>query len=123
MELIWGDDEPVMIEAGARLPGAELPSLYSRVYDPDLLSATVYTYLGIPIRAYRSEQERFGRIVCLFSEAENEFSGLKDRDLEILHTLESYCGHKLYIQEHDILERTIDFATCPGVIFLAHESL
>jgi biotin carboxylase len=47
MDLIWERDEPdgpVMIEAGARLPGAGLPSLYSEVYDPDLLSAAVCTY-------------------------------------------------------------------------------
>ena len=130
MELIWGRDGPVMIEANPRLPGAGLPSLYSRVYNPDLLSATVCTYLGKPI-TYRGtltpasspKRERFGRLVCLISEAEHEFAGLKERDLKALRTLKSYCGHKLYIKEHDIVLRTIDFATCPGVVFLAHESL
>jgi hypothetical protein len=51
MDLIWERDErdgPVMIKAGARLPGAGLSSLYSEVYDPDL-SAAVCTYLGKPI--------------------------------------------------------------------------
>jgi biotin carboxylase len=130
MELIWGSDGPVMIEANPRLPGAGLPSLYSRVYNPDLLSAAVCTYLGKPI-TYRGtltpasspKRERFGRLVCLISEAEHEFAGLKERDLKTLRTLKSYCGHKLYIKEHDSLLRTIDFATCPGVVFLAHESL
>jgi hypothetical protein len=130
MELIWGRNGPVMIEAGARLPGAGLPSLYPRVYNPDLLSAALNTHLGMPVtylgmvtRAYSSKRERFGRIVCLISEAEREFVGLTDGDLKKLRRLESYCGHKLYIQEHDRLGRTIDFATCPGVIFLAHDSL
>jgi hypothetical protein len=130
MELIWGRNGPVMIEAGARLPGAGLPSLYPRVYNPDLLSATVNTCLGMPVtylgmatRAYSSKRDRFGRIVCLISEAEREFVGLTDGDVKKLRRLESYCGHKLYIREHDRLGRTIDFATCPGVILLAHDNI
>jgi hypothetical protein len=122
MELIWGRDGPVMIEAGARLPGAGLPSLYSSVYVPDLLSAAVNAYLGMPIPPY-SSRKCLGRIVCLISEAEGKFAGLEDEDLERLKMLESYLGHKLYIQKNDILVRTIDFATSPGVIFLAHKSL
>jgi hypothetical protein len=76
------------------------------------------TYLGTLTLASSPKRERFGRLVCLISEAKKEFSGLKDHDLEILYILESYCRHKLYI-----LERTIDFATCSGIIFLAHKSL
>ena len=88
MELIWQHDEcggPVMIEAGARLPGAGLPSLYSRVYNPDLLSATVCATIGKPITSATpsiSKRERFGRIVCLISEAEHGFVGLKEGDLK-----------------------------------------
>jgi hypothetical protein len=122
MELIWAQDGPVMIEANARLPGAGLPSLYSRVYNPDLLSAAVHTYLGVAMPPSAS-RECLGRIVCLVSEAERKFPGLEDGDLERLQTLESYWGHKLYIQEQGVLVKTIDFATCPGVIFLAHESV
>jgi biotin carboxylase len=130
MELIWGSDGPVMIEAGPRLPGAGLPSLYSEVYDPDLLSAAVCSYLGKPITypgtlvpASSPKRKRFGRAVCLISQAEHEFRGLEDGDLKRLRTLTSYCGHKLYVKKQGSLVRTIDFATCPGVIFLAHESL
>jgi hypothetical protein len=54
------------------------------------------TYLGTPIPASSSKRERFGRIVCLISEAEHEFVGLKEEDLKILRTLGSYFGHKLY---------------------------
>jgi hypothetical protein len=122
MELIWGCDGPVMIEAGARLPGAGLPSLYSRVYKPDLLSAAVCTYLDIAIPLH-SSRESLGRVVCLVSEVEREFSGLKNADLKRLRMLESYWAHKLYIQERGMLVRTIDFATCPGVVFLAHNSI
>jgi hypothetical protein len=121
MELIWAQNGPVMIEANVRLPGAGLPSLYSTVYNPDLLSATVCAYLGVDIPMYASRQ-CLGRIVCLASEAECEFPGLKDSDLKRLQMLESYCGHKLYVQKHGRLTRTVDFATCPGVVFLAHKS-
>jgi hypothetical protein len=127
MELIWGRYGPVMIEAGARLPGAGLPSLYAEVYNPHLLSAAVCMSLGKPItyvtHASRSTRERFGRTVCLISEAEHEFAGLEEDDLKRLRTLKSYCGHKLYIKKGDLLGKTIDFASCPGVIFLAHDSL
>jgi biotin carboxylase len=130
MELISGSDGPVMIEANCRLPGAGLPSIYTQVYNPDLLSATVCTYLDKPITykgssipAHSSKRERFGRIVCLISEAEHEFTGLEQGDLQKLRTLKSYGGHKLYIKKHAALVRTIDFATCPGVVFLAHKSL
>lgn len=130
MELIWGRDGPVMIEAGARLPGAGLPSLYANVYNPDLLSATVCTLLGMPITyvgtdtpASMPKRERLGRAICLISEVEQEFTGLEDNGLQRLRALKSYCGHKLYIKKGDTLTKTIDFATCPGVIFLAHESL
>ena len=127
MELIWGRDGPVMIEAGPRLPGAGLPSLYAEVYNPHLLAATVCISLGKPIipvaLASRSKRERFGRAVCLISEAEHEFVGLEEDSIKRLRTLKSYCGHKLYIRKGDFFRKTIDFATCPGVIFLAHESL
>ena len=93
MELLWDQNGPVMIEAGARLPGAGLPLLYPEVYSPDLLSAAVNTYLGMPVSylgmatcAYSSKRERFGRIVCLISEAEREFVGLTDGDLKKLLT-------------------------------------
>jgi hypothetical protein len=95
-----------------------------------LLSATVCTYLGRPItykgtltRASSARQERLGRIVCLISEAEHKFPGLTEGDLKRLCILKSYRGHKLYVKSNAALVRTIDFATCPGVIFLAHESL
>lgn len=130
MELIWGSDGPVMIEAGPRPPGAGLPSLYSEVYEPDLLSAAVCSYLGKPITypgtvvpASSARRKRFGRAVCLISETEHKFLALEDSDLKRLRTLTSYCGHKLYVKQHGTLVRTIDFATCPGVIFLAHESV
>jgi predicted ATP-grasp superfamily ATP-dependent carboligase len=130
MELISGTDGSFMIEANCRLPGAGLPSLYAAVYNPDLLSATVCAYLGKPIAsvstnepASTAKRERLGRAVCLISEAKREFIGFDEDDEKRLRMLKSYRGHKLYIKKGDILGKTIDFATCPGVIFLAHKSL
>jgi hypothetical protein len=85
-----------MIEAGARLPSVGLPSLYSSVYVPDLLSAAVNAFLGMPIPLY-SFRKCLGRIVCFTSEAKGKFARLEDEDLERLKMLESYLGHKLYI--------------------------
>lgn len=97
MELIWGNGGLVMIKAGTWLPGVGLPSLYSKVvYNADLLSAVVCTYLDVKIPLYGS-RECLGRIVYVVSEAECEFPGLKGDDLKRLQTLESYWGYKLYI--------------------------
>lgn len=128
MELLSGSHGSVMIEANCRLPGAGLPLLYTGVYTPDLLSATVCTFLGKPIApASASEpaakRERFGRVICLISEAEHEFLGLDKADETSLQNLESYRGYIFYIKEGDSLKKTIDFATCPGVVLLAHENV
>lgn len=99
-----------MIKANPRLPGTGLPSLYLRVYNLDLLSAVVCTYLGKPITyqgtltpASSPKWERFRRLVYLISEAKYEFVSLKEYDLKALCILKSYYGRKLYIKEYNIL--------------------
>lgn len=126
MELKWGLNGPVMIEASTRLPGAGLPLLYSQIYKPDLLSAAVLAHLGKPISddvdALCSTRQRFGRMVCLISDTEREYGGLMADDETRLRMLESYWSHKLYVREGDTLVKTVDFATCPGLVFLTHEN-
>ena len=121
MELMWDAAGPVMIEAGARPAGAGVPTLSAEVYDHNLIEVAARSYLGLPLHGSRTRMRRSGRIVLLASHNDNVFAGLAEHELEQLSRLASYRGHKFYVQPGETLSRTIDLATCPGVIFLAHE--
>jgi biotin carboxylase len=119
MELIWNERGPVMIEAAGRLHGGIAPRLFTACYDPDLLSLSVRSYLRDAVPAGAAGMRQFGRIAFLISERVGTFAGLTCEEIKAMKSLSSYCGHKVFIRSGDTVQKTIDFATCPGLVWLS----
>jgi biotin carboxylase len=119
MELIWNEQGPVMIEAASRLHGGVAPRLFGACYLPDLLSLSVQSYAGGGVSMDGAYMKRFGRIAFLISERMGKFAGLETEEIEAMQRLPTYCGHKMFVRRGEMLKRTVDFATCPGVVWLA----
>lgn len=122
MEIIWSDEGPVMIEAGARLHGGIAPELFNHVYKPDLLSLAVDCYLGAPppYDLPMAKQVKQGKIGFFCSENSSTFEGPADIDLVEATQDEAYGGHRYFLALGDTSKVTIDFATCPGLFWVYH---
>lgn len=121
MEIIWAKDGPVMIEAGARLHGGIAPQLFQQVYQPDLLSLAVDSYLGRPAPdgpGY-SRQARHGRIGFFWTDRPGTFQGPGNE--RAAATVPGYGGHRYFVSPGSALPATLDFATCPGLFWLSHD--
>ncbi|WP_036665579.1 ATP-grasp domain-containing protein [Paludibacterium yongneupense] len=122
MELILSAKGPVMIEAGARLHGGVAPSLFKDCHAPDLVSLAIDAYLGVPIQTRVSCLAQAGHILFLINDRMQIFSGESRRLTDALHALPSYRGHRLFVAPGDTLAPTVDLASCPGIVWLAHPS-
>ena len=112
---IKNKDNPVMIEVGARLHGGVAPSLFEYCYKPPLLEMSVKSYLGLECEEASLKEE--GRIVFLISEKEGVFYP----NFEELKKLSSYKGNANFIKEGELLKKTIDLNTCPGIFWLSNQ--
>ncbi|WP_241188862.1 ATP-grasp domain-containing protein [Pseudomonas orientalis] len=123
MEIIWSDTGPVMIEAGGRLHGGIAPLLFQQVYQPDLLSLAIDSYLGRPRPPAGAAREiSHGRIGFFCSDERRTFTAPSPQALQSAMLDEAYCGHRYFINPGDTTPVTIDFATCPGLFWLQHPS-
>lgn len=123
MEIIWSDAGPVMIEAGGRLHGGIAPLLFQQVYQPDLLSLAIDSYLGRPCPvAGAVRQISHGRIGFFCSDERRTFNAPSPQALQSAMADEAYCGHRFFISPGETTPITIDFATCPGLFWLQHPS-
>lgn len=125
MEIIWSEDGPVMIEAGARLHGGIAPQLFQKVYQPDLLSLAVECYLGHtpPEGTQAALQISHGTIGFFCADEQRPFEEPSDAELSSVKQDLSYGGHKYFISPGTTTPVTIDFATCPGLFWLHHPDL
>ncbi|GAA5786832.1 ATP-grasp domain-containing protein [Chitiniphilus shinanonensis] len=119
MELIWSDDGPVMIEAGARMHGGVAPALFGDCYSPNLLELAVDAYLGRPIDKLEAQRRQYGRIVFLIGRREGIYPGPSPVYEANLRQLPSYRGHRIFISQGERMVPTVDLATCPGIVWLA----
>ncbi len=122
MEIIWAEDGPVMIEAGGRLHGGIAPLLFQQVYQPDLLSLAIDSYLGHQRPADTVSQTSHGRIGFFCSDESRPFETPAAHAVQSALADEAYCGHRYFISPGDTTPITIDFATCPGLFWLQHAS-
>ena len=113
---IKNKDNPVMIEVGARMHGGIAPNLFQNCYSPSLLKMAVKSYLGLECEEASLKEE--GRIVFLISEKEGVFYP----NFEELKKLSSYKGNANFIKEGELLKKTIDLNTCPGIFWLSNSN-
>jgi len=123
MEIIWSAQGPVMIEAGARLHGGIAPRLFQQVYQPDLLSVAIDSYLGRPTPAGGgcSRQTHHGRIGFFWADQPSTFEGPGFEPMVEAGKVPGYGGHRYFVAPGAHVPRTIDFATCPGLFWLSHD--
>ncbi|EIK94699.1 hypothetical protein PMM47T1_20423 [Pseudomonas sp. M47T1] len=123
MEIIWSADGPVMIEAGARLHGGIAPRLFQQVYQPDLLSLAIDSYLGRPAPSGPgySRQTHHGRIGFFWATRQATFDGPGYERMVSAGKVPGYGGHRYFVSPGSEVPATIDFATCPGLFWLSHD--
>ncbi|MBM3116247.1 ATP-grasp domain-containing protein [Jeongeupia naejangsanensis] len=119
MELIWSDEGPVMIEAGARMHGGVAPALFNDCYSPNLLDLAVDASLGRAIETAEVQRQQHGRIVFLITRQKGIHPGPVAADQAALRQLRSYRGHRAFVSQGEPVVPTVDLATCPGIVWLA----
>lgn len=123
MEIIWSDHGPVMIEAGGRLHGGIAPLLFQQVYQPDLLSLAIDSYLArARPKADAVTEISHGRIGFFCSDERRTFRTPSPLALQSVTQDVAYGGHRYFLKPGDSTPVTIDFATCPGLFWLQHPS-
>jgi len=124
VEIIKNENGCYLIEVGARLMGANLPF--------SLLATCVSTPQWIHTIAAYAEPKEFIRkldqpykilhpLVAVFM-ISNQTGKISSIDhIEKIHSLSSFYAMKLAIKEREILRKTIDYQTSPGMIYLSHD--
>ena len=123
-ENIISDTGPVLVELGARLMGANLPSDLIANCVPHAQADMVVKSL-VDQAAFESAIEDDYRLAANFtavfmaSPVDGVLKGYNH--LSTIAGLPSFAGIKLAKEPGDKVCKTIDYATCPGMIYLAHE--
>ncbi|WP_328969545.1 ATP-grasp domain-containing protein [Streptomyces sp. NBC_00239] len=117
-------DGPRLIEAGARICGANLPLHAQQAHGSSQLDWTAEAYLR-PERFLARHADpvppgRFCAFVGLVSPLSGTLRGYRGLD-EIRH-LESFAELKVYVRPGATLARTVDDLSYPAVVVLMHDS-
>lgn len=115
---------PRLVEAGARICGANLPHYAQIAHGRSQLDWTAEAYLRPDyFLAHHQDDETEGRF-CAFVGLISPVSGTLDgyRGLEALRELESFTDMRVYVQPGSRISRTVDDLSYPAVVVLMHES-
>ena len=124
-EVMIANQRPVLIETGARLAGAIFPSAVSKCFGSNQVELAVESYI-----APEKFLEKVGKpyslrkkllYVSLISEYEGIIQSISKVDE--IKKLPSFFDMHLSINVGSHLQKTIDFITSPGYIYLIHEEL
>jgi biotin carboxylase len=124
-EVMVHEGVPVLIEAAARVMGGNLPmELMSACLagrNQSRMTALAYgapeTFRALAERRYELSK----RMVALFLVSDQSGRLRRVNHLEEIAALPSVAQVKLRIRPGDALRSTVDYATSPGMIYLAHE--
>lgn len=115
---------PVLVEAGARICGANLPYYAQVAHGRSQLDWTVTAYLDPErfLATYRDDYDepRFCAFVGLISPVGGVLGGY--RHLDALRALESFHDMRVFVQPGGTIVPTVDDLTYPVVVVLMHES-
>jgi biotin carboxylase len=121
-ELVLTDRGPSLLEVGARLHGSIDPAAVAACVDHDQVAATVLAYTrpddfrAVCGRPYRLRQHSI--CVLLVSPGRGRLTCLPG--YEELRALRSYQSSMFSARIGDFIEDTVNFITCPGMVYLAH---
>jgi biotin carboxylase len=115
---------PMLVEAGARICGANLPHYAQVAHGRSQLDWTVQAYLNPDgyLASYRDDfpEPRFCAFVGLISPVGGVLR--QYRHLDALRELESFHEMRVFVQPGGTIVPTVDDLTYPAVVVLMHES-
>ncbi|MFI5779570.1 ATP-grasp domain-containing protein [Nocardia sp. NPDC051570] len=117
-------DGPMLVEAGARISGANLPHYAQVAHGRSQLDWAVEAYLN-PDRYLASYQDDFDEpSFCAFVGLISPVSGVLRgyRHLDALRELESFHEMRVFVQTGGSIVPTVDDVTYPAAVILMHES-
>ena len=121
-EIMLTDDGPVVIEVGARLAGVKIPLYVKAAIGRSQVDLSVDAYTDPPAfeRARRETpaMRTHCMLVSLISQTRGTLRGLAK--LPEIDTLPSFHQANLWVKPGDLVQRTVDDATSPGMIVLMH---
>lgn len=97
--------------------GGIAPNLFQNCYSPSLPQMSVKSYSRLECEEACLKEE--GRIIFLISQR----CGVFYPNFEELKKLSSYKGNANFINEGEILKKTVDLYTCPGIFWLSNNNL
>ncbi|MEM6402817.1 MAG: ATP-grasp domain-containing protein [Cyanobacteria bacterium P01_D01_bin.116] len=123
-EVMMTNDEPVLVEANARLAGASIPTVVSQGTQFNQVELTVKSYVDpdnfrFLINKPLSLQKNI-LTVFLISEVEGKINSVSQFDK--IRKLPSFCDMHLSIKKDGLIKKTVDVSSCPGYIFLVNEN-
>ena len=115
---------PVLVEAGARIGGANLPHYAQLAHGASQLDWTVDAYLHPERFLDRHKDDDPRALHCAFVGLVAPFSGTLRgyRDLERIRALESFHEMRVAVAPGQRLRRTVDDLSYPVFVILLHES-
>ncbi|MGG8407695.1 ATP-grasp domain-containing protein [Streptomyces sp. 12297] len=124
-EIMTTADGPVLIETGARIEGACDPAAALTLTGRSQNSLLPLGYLDPQgfehaITRPRPSPARHARHVYLLSHLEGKV--VRAPDLDPIRRLPSFHGMDTTLDAVDVLERTVNLATCPGNLYLVADS-
>jgi biotin carboxylase len=122
-EVMLTNDGPILIEVGARLHGSINPDAVTECVGHNHVSKTVESYID-PVAFLKKVNNPYNlhkRSFCLaliseFSGIIKDFPGLKK-----IEKLPSFFSIKMSVNSGDLLQKTVDLVSSPGIIYLIHE--
>ena len=120
-EVMLTDDGPVLIECGARLHGSIRDDVVDRC-TPSHVTVTVEAYLDPSSVARRAGSDPEYRLAnasrCVMLISHQEGRVISDAGMREVERLPSYAGSIAMAQPGDVITRTVDLFSCPGMIYL-----
>lgn len=120
-EVMLTDDGPVLVECGARLHGSIRDDVVDRC-TPSHVTVTVEAYLDPASVARRAGSDPEYRLAnasrCVMLISHQEGRVVSDAGMRAVEALPSYAGSIAMAQPGDVITRTVDLFTCPGIVYL-----
>ncbi|MGG7518156.1 ATP-grasp domain-containing protein [Allorhizobium undicola] len=120
IEVMLTEDGPLLVEIAARAHGGIGTSVIDANFRPSFIDAIIDAYLPGETSALSAaiEQKKAASIAFLISDRPGTLKSMPGASF--LASLPSFVRMKQFVQPGEDIARTIDLATCPALVELAH---
>jgi L-amino acid ligase len=121
--MVDAERRPVLVETGARFMGSAALSLITEALGTNAVLLAAEAYLAP--RQFESRlagpRPRIGKVPNMIQMVSGREGVLRRYATERLGSLETFHGVDLYLKPGDMVRRTVDSYSSPGLIFLSGE--